>query len=123
MAGSTREIDGKVNGIQDSISRLTEASEKGAAVVDAGMDASAAASERLEAIVQTAGRTAGVAQQISLSTGEQHKASSQVVQALREISSASAHTEQSIGNILRISQEMTELSAQLGELVRQFKLD
>jgi methyl-accepting chemotaxis protein len=123
VAGSTREIDGKVNGIQDSISRLTEASEKGADVVDAGVNASAAASERLDAIVQTAGRTAGVAQQISLSTGEQHKASSQVVQALREIASASAHTEQSIGNILRISQEMTELSAQLGELVRQFKLD
>jgi len=119
---STREIDAKIREIQDSISRLILTSEKGGAVIAAGAAASAAAAERLDNIVNAASQTTSAAQQISLSTQEQQIASSQVVLALREIVTASSYTEQSIGSIVQISKEMSELSAQLDSLVRQFKL-
>jgi len=44
------------------------------------------------------------------------------VVALREIVTASSHTAQSIGRISQISHDMTAMSAELSELVQQFKL-
>jgi methyl-accepting chemotaxis protein len=119
---STREIDAKIREIQDSISRLILTSEKGGAVIASGAAASSGAAERLDGIVSAASHTTSAAQQISLSTQEQQIASAQVVLALREIVTASSYTEQSIGSIVRISKEMSGLSAQLDALVRQFKL-
>ena len=52
----------------------------------------------------------------------QQIASNQVVVALREIVIASSHTEHSIIRISQVSKEMSNLSAQLDALVRQFKL-
>ncbi len=120
---STGEIETKINEIQDSISRLVITSEKGAGGIAAGTAASAATAERLTEIVNTASGTSNAAQQISLSTQQQKIASNQVVVALREIVTASSHTAQSITRISQISKDMSELSARLDGLVRQFKLD
>jgi methyl-accepting chemotaxis protein len=122
VTSSTREIETKISEIQDSISRLVLTSEKGGEVIAAGASASADTAGRLDKIVDAADHTTSAAQQISLSTKQQQIASSQVVTALREIVAASAHTEQSITRISQISREMSGLSAQLDELVRQFKL-
>ncbi|MYL85064.1 HAMP domain-containing protein [Desulfovibrio aerotolerans] len=122
VTDSTRDIETKINEIQDSINRLVITSEKGGAVIAAGTAASANTSERLATIVTAASHTTSAAQQISLSTKQQQIASSQVVVALREIVIASSHTEQSIIRISQVSKEMSALSAQLDALVRQFKL-
>lgn len=122
VTDSTREIETRIGEIQDSIARLVITSEKGATGIEAGISASAHATERLNDIVSAASQTSGAAQQISLSTLQQKTASSQVVVALREIVTASAHTAQSITQISQVSQEMTELSAHLDALVHQFKL-
>lgn len=122
VTDSTREIETRIGEIQDSIARLVITSEKGATGIEAGISASAHATERLNDIVSAASQTSGAAQQISLSTQQQKTASSQVVVALREIVTASAHTAQSITQISQVSQEMTELSAHLDALVHQFKL-
>ena len=95
VTDSTREIETKINEIQDSINRLVITSERGGAVIAAGTAASANTSERLNKIVTAASHTTSAAQQISLSTKQQQIASSQVVVALREIVIASSHTEQS----------------------------
>lgn len=122
VTDSTREIETRIGEIQDSIARLVITSEKGATGIEAGISASAHATERLNDIVSAASQTSGAAQQISLSTQQQKTASSQVVVALREIVTASAHTAQSITQISQVSQEMSDLSAHLDSLVHQFKL-
>ncbi len=122
VTDSTREIEERINEIQDSIARLVITSEKGVTGIEAGLSASAHATDRLNDIVQTASQTSGAAQQISLSTQQQKTASSQVVVALREIVTASTQTAQSMSRISQISQEMTALSSHLDRMVQQFKL-
>ncbi|NGZ06475.1 MAG: methyl-accepting chemotaxis protein [Magnetococcales bacterium] len=118
---STREIEGKINEIQDSITRLVVNSERGSAGIQAGTTATSHTADRLHEIVKAATQTTNAAQQISLSTQQQKIASNQVVIALREIVSASSHTAQSITRISQISKEMLGLSEHLEGLVGQFK--
>jgi methyl-accepting chemotaxis protein len=122
VTDSTGEIEAKVNEIQDSISRLVITSEKGAAGIADGMSATSSTAERLGELVGATSQTSSAAQQISLSTQQQKTASNQVVVALREIVTASSHTAQSINRISQISHDMTATSAELQEMVGQFKL-
>ena len=119
---STGEIEGKVSQIQDSISRLVIASEKGANGIVDGMESASHSSRSLTELVEAAHRTTSAAQQISLSTQQQRTASSQVVVALREIVTASTHTAQSITRISEISRDMARLSAGLDEQLNRFRL-
>ena len=112
----------EVSEIQEAISRLVVASEKGAGGIEEGMRESASTAERLSALEEAARQTTNSAQQISLSTQQQRTASDQVVVALREIVSASGNTASSIQRISQVSKEMTGLSAELGEMVARFKL-
>lgn len=123
VTDSTREIESKINEIQDSISRLVISSEKGAGGISAGTNASANTAERLNEIVYAASQTSSSAQQISLSTQQQKTASSQVLVALREIVTASSQTAQSITRISEVSKEMSGLSSNLSQVVDQFKLE
>ncbi len=119
---STGEIEGKIGQIQDSISRLVIASEKGANGIASGMESAAHSTDSLTELVDAAHRTTNAAQQISLSTQQQRTASSQVVVALREIVTASTHTAQSITRISEISREMARLSAGLDGQLNRFRL-
>lgn len=123
VTDSTGDIEAKIEQIQDAINRLVITSEKGAASIAAGMNATTSTAHRLNELVDAASQTSSAAQQISLSTQQQKTASNQVVVALREIVSASSHTAQSISRISQISQDMTGMSAELGEMVKQFKLN
>ncbi|MBF0273560.1 MAG: methyl-accepting chemotaxis protein [Magnetococcales bacterium] len=122
VTDSTKEIEFKINEIQDSISRLVVNSEKGTVGIMAGTTATTHSAERLGEIVKAASHTTNSAQQISLSTQQQKIASNQVVVALREIVTASTHTAQSITRISQISKEMLGLSERLEGLVGQFKI-
>lgn len=123
VTDSTGEIEGKISQIQDSISRLVITSEKGAAGINSGMDATSHTAGRLDDLVEAARQTSSAAQQISLSTQQQRTASNQVVVALREIVGASSHTAHSINRISEISRDMSRLSAELDTLVNRFRLD
>lgn len=122
VTDSTNEIEDKIQEIQGSISRLVITSEKETSTIDAGMEASADTARNLDDLVDAASQTSSAAQQISLSTQQQKTANSQVVLALREIVTASAHTAQSIRSITEIGNEMNEMSHELSELVKRFKL-
>jgi len=119
---STGEIEGKVNEIQESISRLVITSEKGEKGIEQGMIESAQTSDFLSVLVGSADETSTAAQQISISTRQQKTASDQVVVALQEIVSATTHTKKTVNHISEVSQSMTELSANLKALVEHFKL-
>ncbi|MBF0163525.1 MAG: methyl-accepting chemotaxis protein [Magnetococcales bacterium] len=122
VTDSTKEIETKINEIQDSISRLVVNTERGSVGITAGATASTHTAERLGEIVKAATHASHSAQQISLSTQQQKIASNQVVIALREIVTASSVTAQSITRISGVSREMLGLSERLELMVRQFKL-
>jgi len=121
VTDSTREIETRIQEIQDSISRLVITSEKGSNSIQAGMEVSSSTAEDLNALLQAASQTSSAAEQISLSTKQQKTASSQVVVALRDIASASSHNAQSVRSITDISEDMVAMSDQLNELVKAFK--
>ncbi|WP_052063570.1 methyl-accepting chemotaxis protein [Nitrincola sp. A-D6] len=123
VTDSTQEIEERIQEIQDSISRLVITSEKGSGSIQSGMDVSAITADDLNALVQAATKTSNAAQQISLSTKQQKTASSQVVIALRDIANASTHNAQSVRSITEISEEMVGMSAELNQLVQEFRTD
>lgn len=122
VTASTGEIEVKISDIQDTIARLVGTSEKGAAGINAGMEASTFTAGRLDQIVVAARKTSTAAEQISLSTQEQRTASSQVLAALREILTATTNTDQAISRLSEVSKDMAGLSGRLAETVSHFKL-
>lgn len=123
VTDSTREIETRVQEIQDAISRLVVTSEKGVRSIAAGREVSAETDHILDDLVQAASRTSQAAQQISLSTEQQKIASSQVVLALREIAAASENNINSAREVADTSQDLLQMSATLRELVRHFQLE
>jgi len=121
VTDSTREIEDRIQEIQDSISRLVITSEKGSHSIQEGMDVSSRTAEDLNDLLEAASQTSSAAEQISLSTRQQKVASSQVVVALRDIASASSHNAQSVRSITDISEDMLAMSNQLNELIKAFK--
>ncbi len=122
VSESTREIEGKMQNIQDVIGRLVLASEKSATTIAAGLAASQSTAKILDEIEQAAGQTTSAAQKISLSTQQQKTASSQVVQALREIADASAHTNQAVHRVSNISGTLLTMSTTMRTLFERFQL-
>jgi len=121
VTDSTREIEDRIQEIQDSISRLVITSEKGSNSIQAGMEVSSSTAEDLNALLEAASQTSSAAEQISLSTKQQKTASSQVVVALRDIASASSHNAQSVRSITDISEDMLAMSRSLMDLVQEFR--
>lgn len=122
VTDSTREIEERIQEIQDAINRLVITSEKGSSSIEAGIQVSSTTAENLNALLDAATRTSSAAQQISLSTQQQKTASNQVVVALRDISSASSNNAQSVRQITEISEEMIAMSERLNDLVQEFRL-
>lgn len=119
---STSEIEARVSEIQDAIGRLVVTSEKGVKSVEAGMDSSNQAVERLDTLVSDASHSSDSARQISLATQQQKTASRQVVTALHEIVAASTGTADAMRRISGISRDMTGLSTKLNQSVERFQL-
>jgi methyl-accepting chemotaxis protein len=119
---STREIESRIQEIQDAISRLVISSEKGAHTIDSGLSASHETAQILETLVQGASQTTSAAQKISLSTQQQKTANIQVVQALREIASASTNTSRAVRKISDTSEILLDVSDILKNLFAQFHL-
>ncbi len=120
VTDSTYEIEGRVQEIQDSISRLVVTSEKSANSIELGRQVSSKTASDLITLVEAASRTSNAAQQISLSTKQQKTASSQVVIALHDIANASSHNAQSVRGITEISEQLVQMAINLSELVSEF---
>lgn len=123
VTDSTGDIEASIQEIQDSISRLVITSEKGGAVIAAGIEIGSHTAQNLDELVAAASQSRNAARQISDSTQQQKTASDQVVIALREIASASAQTARAIDSVSRISTEMTELSLELNGQIKRFRLN
>ncbi|CAK0763201.1 methyl-accepting chemotaxis protein [Gammaproteobacteria bacterium] len=122
VSESTTEIARKVSEIQEAIHRMVITSEKGALIIQTGINEVGVTANRFTELLDAVQHTNNAAQQISLSTQQQKIASNQVVVALREIVSASANTAQSVERISQVSRGMVGLSTELKGLVGQFQL-
>ncbi len=118
---SAREIEDRIQDIQETVGRLVTTSEKGANAIQASMQVSSLTADDLHALVGAASQTSTAARQISLSTRQQQTASGQVVAALRDISQASAQNARSVREITDISEEMIDLSDSLNALTQEFR--
>lgn len=122
VMASTGEIEAKVDEIQEAISRLVIASEKGSKGIKAGMDRSSQTAGLLMDMVEAAQSTTDAAKQISLSTQQQKTASGQVVTALKEIMAGSKQTSVAIQQLSTITGQMSQLSEHLECAVSMFKV-
>ncbi|BCB95191.1 hypothetical protein JZK55_01130 [Dissulfurispira thermophila] len=120
---STREIEAKINEIQDAIDRLVIVSEKGSKGIQEGMEHSSEAAQTLFAIVDAAQETTNAAKQISLSTQQQKTASDQVLAALREISTGASQTAGSVNQISQACVDLARLSRDMKEIIDSFKVE
>ena len=122
VTDSTFEIEGRIEEVQDLINRLVITSEKGATLIQKGMQLSSETLNELNGLVGAASKTSNAAKQISLSTQQQKTASSQVVTALHAITTSTSLNAQAVRNISDISEDMLEVSQHLHELVNEFHL-
>jgi methyl-accepting chemotaxis protein len=120
---STVEIEGKVNEIQEAITRLVITSEKGAKGIQEGVEHSTQTVSMLNDIVSAVESTTTAAKQISLSTQQQKTANRQIVASLKDIVAGTGQTSKAIDGINDISKELAALSEDLNVLVRQFRLN
>ena len=120
---STKEIEDKINEIQDAVNHMIITSEKGSKSIQEGLNFTIQTSAKLKEILEGVQATTDAAKQISLSTQQQKTASSQVVTALREIAEGSDQTSGSIKQINDICKELNGLSQNLREMVNRFKLE
>jgi len=116
---STREIEAKINEIQEAVNNLTIASEKSSQGIEQGMEFSFQAASLLSEIVDAAHTTMDSAKQISLSTQQQKTANSQVVIALREIMQGTITTSSSVEALSTISEELATESDALEGILKK----
>jgi methyl-accepting chemotaxis protein len=119
---STSEIEGKITEILDSVNRLVMSSEKSFLLIQEGQEYASHTVSMLIESVDGVEETTNAARQISLSTQQQQIASSQVVLALKDIEQGVRFATESIHETNGVTEELLELSEQLGKLVMTFKI-
>ena len=119
---STRETEVKINEIQEAVNYMIIDSERNTKKIQEALEAATKTSSKLEDIVLGAKSTAEAAKMISSSTQQQKTASTQCINALREIDEGGKQTTKSINSIGSIASDLTTLSKGLRKTVKKFKL-
>ena len=119
---STREIEGKITEILDSVNRLVMSSEKSFELIKEGQEYASHTVMMLIESVDGVEETTDAARQISLSTQQQQIASSQVVLALKEIEQGVRSSTDSIHEASAVTGGLASLSEELRSLVMALKL-
>jgi len=119
---STGEIEGRITEMLDAVNRLVMSSEKSSLLTREGQEYASRTVSMLAEIVEGVEETTDSARQISLSTQQQQIASGQVVLALKDIEQGVRFSADSIQNTNSVSAELAQLSENLRELVKRFKL-
>jgi len=118
---STGEIKGKIEEIQETINRLVIASEKGSKKIEEGSGLASETVVMLRNMLTRVQSTVEAAKQISLSTQQQKTASSQVVDALKEIEEGVKLAAASIAQTGSTTANLKKLSENMKSIVESFK--
>lgn len=118
---STREIEGKITEILDSVNRLVMSSEKSFELIKEGQEYASHTVLMLIESVDGVEETTDAARQISLSTQQQQIASSQVVLALKEIEQGVCSSNNSMQQASVVTGGLASLSEELRSVVIALK--
>ena len=122
VMSSTEEIEGTIAEIRRAINRLVLASERGANRIKEGTELATKTFGQLKQLVAGARSTNDASTQISLSTQQQKSATNQVLNALKEIEQGFLEIAASIHETSGVSQDLTDSSTALKELVSEYKV-
>lgn len=122
VAESAQEIEHKIDQIQCSIAHLATAITRNARAIELGRSAIYDTVQSFSPIVASAHDGSRSAQHIALSSQQQKIASNQVTVALTEIATASRYTSDAMTQIAEVTQNVSELAAELDREVQHFRL-
>jgi methyl-accepting chemotaxis protein len=119
---STAEIGNMVKSIQNEVHQIVISMENITKEVKAGVDLSTEAGGVLRSIVESADKLHLMVQQIASATEEMATTSEEINKDIEMISSLSAGTSGSSGEIAKASHELSQLSINLEDVVKGFKV-
>ena len=119
---STAEIGTMVKSIQNEVHQIVISMENITKEVKAGVDLSTEAGGVLRNIVESADKLHLMVQQIASATEEMASTSEEINKDIETISSLSAGTSGSSGEIAKASFELSQLSVNLEDVVKGFKV-
>ena len=119
---STAEIGNMVKSIQNEVHQIVISMENITKEVKAGVDLSTEAGGVLRSIVESADKLHLMVQQIASATEEMAATSEEINKDIEMISSLSAGTSGSSGEIAKASHELSQLSINLEDVVKGFKV-
>jgi len=120
---STKDIESRIEEIQQAINSLVIASEKGEGRIEEGTTLGTQTLSQLETLLNGAKSTNDSATQISLSTQQQKTATAQVLSALQEIGKGIHQSSTSIKQTASITNSLTDYSDAMKQMVDQFKFN
>lgn len=123
VTDSTGNIENKLNEIINAIYRLIDNSQKASTRIRQGVEYSDKTVLKLREIVNRVRAAAESSIEIHSSTQQQNVAEKQINTELLEIKNSAAQTFDTIKHISSISQDLTEMSADLSQLMNEFILD
>jgi methyl-accepting chemotaxis protein len=119
---STAEIGDMVKSIQNEVHQVVVSMENITKEVKAGVDLSAQAGDVLRNIVESADKLHLMVQQIASATEEMASTSEEINKDIEMISSLSADTSGNCSQIAKASNELSQLSVNLEDVVKGFKV-
>jgi methyl-accepting chemotaxis protein len=119
---STAEIGDMVKSIQNEVHQVVLSMENITKEVKAGVDLSTQAGDVLRNIVESADKLHLMVQQIASATEEMASTSEEINKDIEMISSLSTETSGSSGQIAKASHELSQLSVNLEDVVKGFKV-
>ena len=121
-AKATRDIATLIKSFQSETQQAVIAMEEGTREVEAGFRVTSQAGESLREIAAVSQKSAGLAQDISVSTQEQVKGAEHVGLAVQAIAGVALQTEQSVLQTRKTVDDLVRLAQELTNVLSRFKL-
>jgi len=121
-AQSTREITGMIERIRETTEQAVNSMQTGVSRVNDGVQMAQQAGTSINEIRQGAQRSAVMVEEISLTIGEQSKASSEVAQRVEMISLVARRNSQAMRELTQTVEQMENSVATLQTSVTRFQL-
>ena len=121
-AKATRDIAGLIKSFQSETQQAVIAMEEGTREVETGYRVTTQAGESLREIANVSKRSAGLAQDISVTTQEQVKGAEHVGVAVQAIAGVALQTEQGVLQTRKTVEDLVRLAEELTQTLSRFKL-
>jgi methyl-accepting chemotaxis protein len=119
---ATKEIAGVIETVQVGTQEAVASMESGTSEVQAGMDLVNEAGSRLNEIVDGVQKVTSMVQQLAGSIDEQTKATEQIAGGIQTVAGLSQQNENSVGQVVMATSDLSEMAEKLQSNLKQFQL-